>query len=549
MTSRLLGYLQLAIVLYNSVARGQMILSPSDTMVISNANVSPDGVTRSAVVVNGVHPGPVLIGEKDDVFAINVVNELTDPTMLRSTSVHWHGLFQRGTNWADGAEGVNQCPISPERSFLYRFSPAGHAGTFWYHSHFGTQYCDGLRGPMVVYDPDDPYKNEYDVDDVNTIITLADWYHTPAPSIRGPFFPDSTLINGIGRTPGGPKVDLAVVNVEAGKKYRFRIVSLACDVNFQFSIDKHKLTIIEADGQLTDPLEVDRIQIFTGQRYSVILNANQTPDVYRIRAIPNAGVHGLTDTTAGGVNSAILRYANAEATELPQEDELPSNLVDLQEWMLHAYAGGDPAAPGRPEAGGADVRIPLRFTFSGGRFFVNGTAYSSPSVPTLLQIMSGANPGELLPENSIYYLPRNQVIEVEIPSAGISASGPHPFHIHGHAFSVIRSAGNTSYNYVNPVKRDVVNIGGDSDLVTIRFVTDNPGPWFFHCHIEPHLVGGLAIVFAEAMKDTMSANPDVPDEWKDLCDIYDKLEPSLTSLSIIRRAEPTDLSAKFRGLY
>jgi iron transport multicopper oxidase len=78
------------------------------------------------------------------------------------------------------------------------------------------------------------------------------------------------LINGIGRTPGGPKVDLAVVNVEAGKKYRFRIVSLACDVNFQFSIDKHKLTIIEADGQLTDPLEVDRIQIFTGEMSRII---------------------------------------------------------------------------------------------------------------------------------------------------------------------------------------------------------------------------------------------------------------------------------------
>ncbi|EAU92090.2 laccase 7 [Coprinopsis cinerea okayama7 len=546
MSTRLVAYLQLAISLYQSVARGQAVLNPSDTMVISNANVSPDGVPRSAVVVNGVHPGPVLVGQKDDNFAINVVNELTDPTMLRSTSVHWHGLFQRGTNWADGAEGVNQCPIAPERSFLYRFSPAGHAGTFWYHSHFGTQYCDGLRGPMVVYDPEDPYKDEYDVDDVNTIITLADWYHTPAPSIRGAFRPDATLINGLGRTPGGPPVDLAVVNVQEGQKYRFRIVSLACDVNFQFSIDGHKLTVIEADGQLTDPLEVDRIQIFTGQRYSVILHANQAPNNYRIRAIPNAGVAGLTGTVDGGVNSAILRYAGAPVAE--PTTEAPSNMIDLSESQLHAYAGGDPAAPGRPEAGGADVTIPLRFTFSGGRFFVNGTSYTSPSVPTLLQIMNGANPGELLPENSVYYLPRNQVVEVEIPSTGISGSGPHPFHLHGHAFSVVRSAGNSSYNYVNPVKRDVVSMGGDSDLVTIRFVTDNPGPWFFHCHIEPHLVGGLAIVFAEAMEDTAAAHPDIPTEWRDLCDIHHDLDPSLTSVSIVRRAEPTGLSAKFRGL-
>ena len=38
-------------------------------------------------------------------------------------------------------------------------------GTFWYHSHYMTQYCDGLRGPLVIYDPDDPYLTSYDVDD------------------------------------------------------------------------------------------------------------------------------------------------------------------------------------------------------------------------------------------------------------------------------------------------------------------------------------------------------------------------------------------------
>jgi len=41
----------------------------------------------------------------------------------------------------------------------------GQAGTFWYHSHVSTQYCDGLRGPLVVYDPQDPYADLYDIDD------------------------------------------------------------------------------------------------------------------------------------------------------------------------------------------------------------------------------------------------------------------------------------------------------------------------------------------------------------------------------------------------
>jgi iron transport multicopper oxidase len=27
------------------------------------------------------------------------------------------------------------------------------------------QYCDGLRGPMIIYDPEDPQKYLYDCDD------------------------------------------------------------------------------------------------------------------------------------------------------------------------------------------------------------------------------------------------------------------------------------------------------------------------------------------------------------------------------------------------
>jgi len=32
-------------------------------------------------------------------------------------------------------------------------------------SHYRNQYCDGLRGALVIYDPNDPNKDLYDVDD------------------------------------------------------------------------------------------------------------------------------------------------------------------------------------------------------------------------------------------------------------------------------------------------------------------------------------------------------------------------------------------------
>lgn len=63
-----------------------------------------------------------------------------------------------------GPAFINQCPITPQNSFLYNFRIPDQAGTFWYHSHLRTQYCDGLRGPLVVYDPNDPHKHLYDVD-------------------------------------------------------------------------------------------------------------------------------------------------------------------------------------------------------------------------------------------------------------------------------------------------------------------------------------------------------------------------------------------------
>ena len=107
---------------------------------------------------------------------------------------HWHGIFQNRSNWADGVSFITQCPIEPGQSFQYRFNAENQTGTYWYHSHHELQYCDGLRGPLIIYDPDDPHAHLYDVDDglsiiptirpacaadhtftENTIITLADW--------------------------------------------------------------------------------------------------------------------------------------------------------------------------------------------------------------------------------------------------------------------------------------------------------------------------------------------------------------------------------------
>ncbi|KAH8101261.1 laccase 1 [Cristinia sonorae] len=494
-------------------------IGPVADLEIVNAQINPDGqFPREAVLAGGTFPGPLITGNKGDQFQINVIDKLTQASMLKSTSIHWHGFFQRGTNWADGGAFVNQCPISPGESFLYQFQSADQAGTFWYHSHLSTQYCDGLRGPIVVYDPHDPHADLYDVDDENTIITLADWYHCLAR--QGPKFPtaDATLINGVGRAKLGNPIPFSIITVQSNKRYRFRLINMACDPGYQFSIDKHDLTIIEVDGVNHEAHTVDSLDIFAVQRYSFVLKANQPVGNYWIRANPNVGNSGFE----GGINSAVLKYVGAPDADPPIPTE--TGTKPLKEQDLHPLE--DPGAPGQAVVGGVDYALNLLFNFMGasGTFAVNNRTFESPSVPVMLQILSGASrPQDLLPADSIFPLPHNATIELSMP-AGV-LGGPHPFHLHGHVFDVVRSAGSDAYNYKSPVRRDVVNIGALGDNVTIRFRTDNPGPWFLHCHIDWHLEAGLAIIFAEDVPNAAAANP-APPAWNDLCPKYNALDSS-----------------------
>lgn len=250
------------------------------------------------------------------------------------------------------------------------------------------------------------------------MITLADWYHTVSP--QAGTFPTfvSTLINGLGRYTGGPATPFASVHVIRGLRYRFRLVSISCDPNWVFSIDNHTLTVIEMDGINIQPKLVDSIQIYAGQRYSFVLAANQKVGNYWIRANPNNGVTGF----AGGLNSAVLRYLGSNRTADPTSLQTTS-IIPLVESTLVPLT--NPGAPGLPHVGGADVllNLNLALNFTALRFTINGATFIPPTVPVLLQILSGAQTAQsLLPAGSVYPLPHNKVIELSIP-AGL-AGGP-----------------------------------------------------------------------------------------------------------------------------
>src|SRR5437016_3616434 len=81
-------------------------------------NASPDGVERPVIGINNVWPCPPINVNIGDRVVIHLTNKLGNET----TSLHFHGLFQQGTNTMDGPSGVTQCPVPPEGKITYDFT-------------------------------------------------------------------------------------------------------------------------------------------------------------------------------------------------------------------------------------------------------------------------------------------------------------------------------------------------------------------------------------------------------------------------------------------
>lgn len=86
--------------------------------------------TKNIITVNGQFPGPTLTVRNGDKLVVRVVNRAR-----YNVTIHWHGIRQMRTPWADGPEYVTQCPIKPGGVYTYRFTIEDQEGTLWWHAH------------------------------------------------------------------------------------------------------------------------------------------------------------------------------------------------------------------------------------------------------------------------------------------------------------------------------------------------------------------------------------------------------------------------------
>lgn len=395
-------------------------------------------------------------------------------------------------------------------------------GSSWYHSHYSLQYAEGLYGGMIL---NGPATADYDED--LGILSLSDWSHTPAFALwdsaknGGPPTMENGLVNGTNTYNGaGAKFETVF---EAGKKYRFRVINVATDGHFQFSIDGHDLTIIGNDLVPIVPYTTDALSVSIGQRYDVIVEANAASDNYWLRAqwVSACSTNGNPDDITG-----IVRY-DADSTADPTSS---STVTTAQ------TCGDEPLESLVPHLS-LDVTDLTTTTLeelnfaTGGAWFqwtLNGSNLALDwESPTLLQIIDG---------NTSFPLDYNVVSVDKTKTDGSSEwvvlvieddTGfgiTHPIHLHGHDFWVLAqttgtySGDQSAFNLANPPRRDVASLPANGYLA-IAFELDNPGAWLVHCHIAWHASEGFALEFVES-QSTFAMGATDEDTFKDQCSSY-----------------------------
>ena len=133
--------------------------------------------------------------------------------------------------------------------------------------------------------------------------------------------------------------------------------------------------------------------------------------------------------------------------------------------------------------------------------------------PALIPVVPGGALEELQATRKATTMRRfahNAVVEVVFQSTATMQSDSNPMHLHGHDFFVLAQGhGNynpardvSRYNLVDPALKNTVQVPR-LGWAAIRFVADNPGAWFLHCHFEFHIALGMATVFEVANGPTV----------------------------------------------
>ncbi|KAI0533914.1 multicopper oxidase-domain-containing protein [Xylaria digitata] len=550
--------------------------------IITDGEGGPDGVRRPMMLINNQFPGPLIEINEGDVLSVKLVNKASN-----ATAMHWHGIFQNGSNWMDGAAGVTQCPIASGQSYQYRFNVTGQSGTYFYHGHQGVQALDGLVGPMVVHNHREAVK-PYSSD---RVILLQDWWYDQAsglmrdflsPGVEDAPIPNTALMNGINRAVCSDHSDrectevkatsLPHLDVASGERHRLRFINVGGFGWFQVAVDDHDdLQVVEVDGTIVEPTLGSPLIISPGQRYSAVLRADHDDGAFWLRARMITSCFADQRLPENGIDEAraIVRYTNSLYTRHEDHDDagtkdgqdenediiLPQTTSELPFLSscrdLSSTISFQPS-PQQPAPQVADHSWYLRVNLAIGDWRLQRGVFNSSSFrpnlkyPTLHRVLDGlAHNNESFAIEGVNEIAFNSESELTISNRKLETvdiilqnmdENSHPFHLHGTNLWVLGAGHGYFPGYEalglqpegkglldpanktiirNPLKRDTITAEGFG-WVLLRFIADNPGVWFFHCHAIWHSEAGMGMQFLSRIDNLRDLK--VPEEARKLCE-------------------------------
>ena len=495
---------------------------------VDNIVIDTGGFRKKGIGYNGASPGPVLRFTEGEDVTINVTNNLDE-----TTSVHWHGLILPYQQ--DGVPTISYDGIAPGQTFTYKF-PIVQSGTYWFHSHSGFQEPDGAYGAIVIK----PKKREPFRYDREYVVQLTDKHPHPGGRIMrnlkmmsdyynrqqqtvGEFFDDAAK-DGFGATLNNRMAwgemrmmpadveDLQgftpLINGKAAsqnwtglfkpdERIRLRFINSSAMTYFDIRIPGLKMTVVNADGNNVQPVQVDEFRIAVAETYDVIVLPKEDK-AYTIFAAsmgrsafgrgtlaPRQGMTAavpelkkrplLTMADMGMAHEGMAGMGHSKMTGMDH-----SKMSGMGAKADPFYAPGSGLAPKAANGGKflsyADLKtqkplyehrkptreIELRLTGNMERYIwsINGKKYQDDEELRLTY-------GERV---------RFKFINETMMS--------HPMHLHG-MWSIL----DTGAGKWNPVKHTVSVAPGTT--VYTETEVDAAGQWAFHCHLSYHAASGM----------------------------------------------------------
>ncbi|MEE9398413.1 MAG: multicopper oxidase domain-containing protein [Methylococcales bacterium] len=442
------------------------------------------GSKDSVVNLQGSYLGPTLRFHKGQKIRINFRNKLAAQTIM-----HWHGMHVPAE-----MDGNPMYAIHAGESFIYEFEIRNPAGTNWYHAHThhltAKQVYSGLAGLFIVTDDEEQSlglpSGEFDVP-----LVIQDRSFDKSNQLLYPdnmmtrmhgFLGDRILIN------GSPDFILPV----ASQAYRLRLLNGSNSRIYKLAWDDNTpMTVIGTEGSLLErPEKRNYLTLAPGERRELWMDFSdrKVGSELTLRSLEFEGSHGgmMGGGMMGGrMGGGMMGGGMMSSSALPNGGKFPVMKVRIERkgnegstlpnrlTSIPRYKLEDAVNAENPRV----VKLSMR-RMAG---LLNGRSYK----------MNDVQPDERIPVNTL------QLIQFDNGYQGMGGmmSMPHPMHLHGQQFQVIKREINSrskhafetlSDGFVDNGWKDIALVMPGERVTLLKRFDDFKGMFMYHCHNLEH---------------------------------------------------------------